>query len=53
MKKVFKTKLCRMKVATFTERLANGNLGFRVRKFLNGELSAVVGADGKITFTAV
>jgi hypothetical protein len=53
MQKTYKTKLSRMKVETFKERLANGNLGFRVRKFLNGELSAVVGADGWIHFSPV
>jgi hypothetical protein len=53
MKKAYKTQLCRMKVATFTERLVSGNLGFRVRGFLNGQLSAVVGEDGWIHFSRV
>ena len=48
--KKYKTPLYRMKLETFTKRLASGKLGFRIRAFLAGKLSAVV-HDGRIHFT--
>jgi hypothetical protein len=51
--KIYKTRLCRMKIKTFKQRLANGPLGFRIRQWLNGQLSAIVGEDGWVHFARV
>jgi hypothetical protein len=55
--KKYKTPLHRMKIKTFSNRIHNAmssapssNLGFRIRQFLAGKLSAVA-RDGWITFT--
>ena len=55
--KKYKTPLHRMKIQTFSNRLHNAmnsssNLGFRLRLFLAGKLSALA-KDGWITFTPV
>jgi hypothetical protein len=52
MKKIYKTKLYRMKVETFIKRLLSGKYGNRLRQWLNGQLTATV-VDGWIELSRI